>query len=210
MGNSYGPLIRSLPLSLADRSYDPDRISPEQAAAAARAQKAGEGMRSSHDASTSKVNSPALKHEAIRMKDYGEVNPAVNGASGTDHGASFEGSRTSSPSPSAKPVDPSETHADIDFSHPAAIEPQQTVWLPRDEFGMSDDAARTIAAEGIDVTTDGAMMDGKGKVDISSAPPEETKRSVELARARSVDIADDEPENGGGGWGVKLAEKKAA
>ncbi|KAI0035439.1 hypothetical protein K488DRAFT_76589 [Vararia minispora EC-137] len=210
INDSYSPLIRFLPLSLADRSYDPDRVSPTQAAADAEA--AGiEGA----------TTSGPVEDDGVRAKDYAAepISSKDVDVQGTDDATceravdeketrgSFAESRSSSPSPSARPVDP-EVMAEPDFSHPAAVSPQQIIWLARDDLGLAAEAASTIASDGIDVTTDGAKMDAKGHVDISSAPPEETRRSVELARARSVDYADEEPH--GGGFSVRPSAEKAA
>ncbi|ETW77979.1 hypothetical protein HETIRDRAFT_324961, partial [Heterobasidion irregulare TC 32-1] len=67
-----------------------------------------------------------------------------------------------------------------DFSHPASVESQRVIWLPRDPLGLVEEAERACKAEGIDVSTEGAIMNEKGKVNITSAPPEEAMIDLEI------------------------------
>ncbi|KAG9118704.1 hypothetical protein FRC07_006657, partial [Ceratobasidium sp. 392] len=48
-----------------------------------------------------------------------------------------------------------------DFTHPAAIEPQQVIWLPRDRLGLAQAEEAEMKAEGIEVSTEHADMDEK-------------------------------------------------
>lgn len=59
-----------------------------------------------------------------------------------------------------------------DFYHPASVEPQPTIWLPRDPLGLGEAEERANRAAGIKVSTVDAVMDGKGHVDISGPPPD--------------------------------------
>ena len=58
-----------------------------------------------------------------------------------------------------------------EFVHPAAVEPQQVVWLPRDALGLADQEVAACRAHGVDASTAGAWMDAKGHVDVEGAPP---------------------------------------
>ncbi|RDB30694.1 Uncharacterized protein RSN1 [Hypsizygus marmoreus] len=58
------------------------------------------------------------------------------------------------------------------FAHPAASRPQRTVWLPRDTLGLAEEEEKGCRDAGVDVSTEGATMNEKGKVDISGAPPD--------------------------------------
>ena len=58
-----------------------------------------------------------------------------------------------------------------DFYHPASVEPQRVVWVPRDGLGLGEAEARAIGEMGIRVSLDDARMDEKGHVDISGPPP---------------------------------------
>jgi hypothetical protein len=83
--------------------------------------------------------------------------------------------RSSSPSPSAKPV---EDEGPTNFSHPAAVEEQRIIWLPRDRLGLVHDLGRDLDSRGILHSTEGAEMDDKGHVNVTTAPPEEVQRSL--------------------------------
>lgn len=58
------------------------------------------------------------------------------------------------------------------FAHPAASRPQRTVWIPRDEMGLGEEEARGCGEAGVGCSLEGARMDGRGKVEISGAPPD--------------------------------------
>ena len=59
-----------------------------------------------------------------------------------------------------------------DFYHPASVEPQPVIWIPRDPLGLGEAEERAIRAAGIRVSTRDAVMDAKGHVDIEGPPPE--------------------------------------
>ena len=52
------------------------------------------------------------------------------------------------------------------FHHPALYRAQPTIWLPRDNLGISKEAVRNARARGIDITDQDADINEKGKVDI--------------------------------------------
>ena len=58
-----------------------------------------------------------------------------------------------------------------DFAHPASVEPQQIVWIPRDPLGLGPAEASANVAHGVQVSMEGAAMDGKGRVDVDRTPP---------------------------------------
>jgi calcium permeable stress-gated cation channel len=94
-------------------------------------------------------------------------------------------SRSSSPSPSAKSV---EDEGPTDFSHPAAVEDQRIIWLPKDRLGLINEIAQDLAARDILHSTDGAEMDNKGHVNVTMAPPEDVQRNqMEAAPLPSPD-----------------------
>ncbi|KAI9458605.1 hypothetical protein BJY52DRAFT_413691 [Lactarius psammicola] len=88
-------------------------------------------------------------------------------------------SRASSPSPSARPM---EAEGPTDFSHPAAVEEQRMVWLPKDPLGLIHEIEQDLASQEILYSTEGAEMDSKGHVSVSMAPPEELRRAPMEAR----------------------------
>jgi hypothetical protein len=83
-------------------------------------------------------------------------------------------SRSSSPSPSAKSV---EDEGPTDFSHPAAVEEQRIIWLPKDRLGLIDEIMQDLAVWDVLHSTDGAEMDDEGHVNVSMAPPEDVQRN---------------------------------
>ena len=58
------------------------------------------------------------------------------------------------------------------FKHPAARVEQQTVWIPTDRLGLGEDAVRRYGAAGIRASTQGAALDGRGKVQVEEGPPD--------------------------------------
>ncbi|CAL1699363.1 unnamed protein product [Somion occarium] len=72
--------------------------------------------------------------------------------------------------PSIKAIDEEEGHKE--FYHPASVEPQRMVWIPKDQLGLGEAEASAIRERGIAVSTANAEMDAKGHVHISGPPPD--------------------------------------
>lgn len=69
---------------------------------------------------------------------------------------------------------PGDEHLDKNaFNHPATYQDYDTVWIPQDPAGLYRDELEATQAAGVDVSSEGATMNEKGKVDISRAPPGE-------------------------------------
>jgi hypothetical protein len=83
-------------------------------------------------------------------------------------------SRASSPSPSARSA---EDEGITDFRHPAAVEQQRIIWLPRDQLGLVQEIVQDLASRDILHSTDGAEMNDKGHVNVTMAPPEDVQRN---------------------------------
>lgn len=60
-----------------------------------------------------------------------------------------------------------------EFTHPAVLEDQQVVWIPRDTLGLGDAEVAANNAQGVQSSLAGAQMDGKGHVAIDGPPPGE-------------------------------------
>ena len=58
------------------------------------------------------------------------------------------------------------------FAHPAALRPQQTVWMAKDILGLSVKEMEALQERGIIVSTMDAEMDAKGNVTIQSPLPD--------------------------------------
>ncbi|KAG8794462.1 hypothetical protein FRC12_024241 [Ceratobasidium sp. 428] len=65
-----------------------------------------------------------------------------------------------------------------DSTHPAAIEPQQVIWLPKDKLGLAQAEEAELKAEGIEVSTEHAEMDEKGHVELTGPPPGDDKDAL--------------------------------
>ena len=65
------------------------------------------------------------------------------------------------------------------FSHPAAVEEQRIIWLPKDPDNLVHDLEKELASHKILYSSSGATMDeqGKVKVDVTSALPEDVQRA---------------------------------
>ena len=59
-----------------------------------------------------------------------------------------------------------------DFYHPASVSPQPVVCIPRDPLGLGEEEERACRAAGVDASTQDAVMDDKGHVDIQGPPPD--------------------------------------
>ncbi|KAF8750313.1 hypothetical protein RHS01_09454 [Rhizoctonia solani] len=58
-----------------------------------------------------------------------------------------------------------------DFTHPAAVEPQRVIWLPKDALGVAEAEEQELKSQGIEVSTDNAVIDEKGHVEVTGPPP---------------------------------------
>ena len=147
--------------------------------------------------------SPVLSGD-VKAVDF--ANPSTSGSyqrsgeDGSSHTGETEGhslervpspiftneSRASSPSPSAKSA---EDEGSIDFRHPAAVEEQRIIWLPRDRLGLVDEITQDLDSRDILHSTDGAEMDDKGHVNVTMAPPEDVLRNrMEVEPLPSPDL----------------------
>ena len=64
-----------------------------------------------------------------------------------------------------------------EFSHPAAVEEQRVIWLPKDPHGLVQDLEQKLASHDILYSSRGAKMDSQGKVTVTYASPEDVRRS---------------------------------
>jgi hypothetical protein len=72
-----------------------------------------------------------------------------------------------------------EIEVELGFANPAVARSQQTIWIPKDTLGLSEEAVKGCEEMGISATADGAFMDEKGEVDVPGANevPEDVMRS---------------------------------
>jgi hypothetical protein len=57
-----------------------------------------------------------------------------------------------------------------DFRHPATVEEQRVIWLPKDPLGLVKEIERDLDSHDILHSTECAKMDAKGGVDVTLVP----------------------------------------
>lgn len=139
LNNSYGPLIDSLPLSLAGKGTEGSPAVPQ--------------------APTSD-NPASADSDNTKSETRGHVADAKAQAGVNEYSATAASARGQSSSARY-------------FAHPASVEAQRIVWIPRDPLGLAESEVSEIVAQGIGVSMAGAEMDEQGRVDVDGPPPGE-------------------------------------
>ena len=186
INNSYGPLIRFLPLTLADMTYAKDDGNVKAAALELDDQASCKDVKLEADATatgTARASDEKVRKRFSGASASGSATGSIDGdgkptfkATAADADADIEAGSPSSPSAdtdadAVRGVD--EEAGPKDFYHPASVEAQPVVWLPRDPLGLGEAEERACREAGVAVSTKDAVMDGKGHVDISGPPPDE-------------------------------------
>jgi len=193
--NSYGPLLHSLPLSLASRTMPVDGGVDynRDAEVSANGPETEHIEEKSIASQTGGQRSAAAMDNAVVYSFIDDNPPMLDTGPGTPD---VDSSTTHSPPPSidseygSPDLEVAQKHKEksraasvhsirgIDedsgpkeFYHPASVEPQRVIWLPKDTLGLSEVEVAAIGESGIHVSTEGAEMDAKGHVDIMSEPP---------------------------------------
>jgi len=122
---------------------------------------------------------PLLHALPLSLADKTYTAPTTHQASGEETlpltGKSSTSIEESERAPKAKEKSLEKAKVDEEeygFAHPAVSRPQRTVWLPKDTLGLGQDEVRACADVGVDASTKNAVMNDKGKVDISGGPPD--------------------------------------
>jgi len=157
INNSYGPLLHSLPLTLAPRSYDMMAEMSQKDVPG----EDDEDFGGTEDSSHQDGGKPTPKVD--------EVNPPPGPAEGIVQ--SNQGPEPSKEYGASVPVEGKRNEGPTDFNHPASIEPQRIIWIPADPLGLGEIEARALNAAGVEASTEHATMGDKGHVDIDSHPP---------------------------------------
>jgi calcium permeable stress-gated cation channel len=175
--DSYGPLIKGLPLTLADKTYGikKDDIAEGGEPAPTTEAKLKEGEAAIPDPGSGEASGveryelqPRRTRSDQRIEEDEDGIKHKPGAHEGDIGE--EGT---APSVLEEPAeDAREDDGPTDFTHPAVAGHRHAVWLPVDPLNLVQDEVAAIRVMGIDVTTDGAVMNERGHVDISAAPPD--------------------------------------
>ena len=178
INNSYGPLIKFLPLTLADMTHGKD---DENVAAAAK-ELQDEASDAGHSTAEDEKRSSLRKRSSVASGSAKEFpTKAEADTEAAAEGGLLEAGEASSPVEDARSRKGSrlsqmpgvdEEAGPKDFYHPASVEPQPVVWLPRDPLGLGEAEERACREAGIEVSTRDAVMDDKGHVDIQGPPPD--------------------------------------
>jgi len=147
--SSYGPLIKALPLTLAESSYN--RVEPEVPSTA--------DAPKPHPSSSE--NAKGIDYEDFSM--HASHQPVGEGAPPLRDGANGTSLKESSPSLLMKLI---KGEGAADFRHPATVEEQRAIWLPKDLLGLVKEVERGLDSHDVLHTTEYAEMDAKGHVDV--------------------------------------------
>jgi len=167
---SYAPLIHPLPLTLAHKSYgmpkeihsqnddevrDEDQLNERDFGRRSSGASGKRPLDTDQDPLTPEQQAQfdELERERAENEVHAETKPKTE-----EYGQNVAeaGKRNDGPE---------------DFTHPAAIEPQQIIWLPHDPLGLAQAEEAELKAEGIEVSTKNAVLDEKGHVELRGPPP---------------------------------------
>jgi hypothetical protein len=135
--NSYGPLIKALPLTLADDSYNRDE--PEVPTTDVK------GVDYAY-VSAPGPHQPVSEGKPLLREKYVIVKPPASSLSLLMKLVYGEGA--------------------ADFRHPFAAEKQRVIWLPEDPLGLVKEITQDLDSHDILHTTEGAKIDAKCYVDV--------------------------------------------
>jgi calcium permeable stress-gated cation channel len=152
--SSYGPLLKDLPLTLADSSYS--EAEPEVSK------------------STDAPNRQPPSSGDAKGIDYADMFASASGQPADDAHDKPTKDETplSSPSLPAKVI---KTEGSSDFRHPATAEDQRIIWLPKDQLGLVNEIEQDLESHDILSSAEGAEMNEKGHVEVTMAAPEDVQ-----------------------------------
>ncbi|KAH8101154.1 DUF221-domain-containing protein [Cristinia sonorae] len=169
INSSYGPLLYSLPLSLADKTYGMDGTDPNREQAELELDDQASSTGAGKEKATAVVSQPhqdPARKGSVSSTTYPPPDKSPPAASPRSPPTNRQISGVSS----VEAID--EQEGPKEFYHPASVDAQRTVWIPRDELGLGEEEERRCRERGVDVSTKGARMDARGKVEISAGPPD--------------------------------------
>jgi hypothetical protein len=146
--DSYGPLESALPLSLADKTYDPSQ--PTRA-------EVDEEDLATESAPNSASDSRA--RQDVAKMEHGGATPAPVEAKPRDEEAEEDEEHDYY------------TEGPKDFDHPASVDVQRIIWVPNDDLGLGKAEVEDMRRRGIEGSVEQAQMNEKGKIKITGPPP---------------------------------------
>jgi hypothetical protein len=147
INDSFGPLIKALPLSHADRTFR----HPEP----------------SLELHGSNVGSPSKRKETIDSGDA--LSPIDKPRASSSSESDIEHTPESDYDNVFFTRTPDGTE-DYGFAHPAVSRPQRVVWIPDDSLGLGREEVQANQEVGVKATTRNAVMDENGKVNVTGPP----------------------------------------
>ncbi|GAA5869649.1 hypothetical protein JCM8547_005096 [Rhodosporidiobolus lusitaniae] len=170
MVKGYHPLVQYLPLSVAGRMAESQGYSDGYPANKSSLANGKDANPFSSPTQKEKDESTFPPPARSSFEEHGKPLRAVE-TSDTAHDHADEGHRNSV---EANGTLPGDEHLDKNaFDHPATYKGYPIVWVPQDQTELYKDEVDGTRAAGVDVSSEGAVMNEKGQVDISRAPPGE-------------------------------------
>ncbi|KAH7872085.1 uncharacterized protein C8R40DRAFT_1255595 [Lentinula edodes] len=156
LNNMYNPLKHALPLSMSEKMYHEEDVTPavqDESSASAKDQGYPMDRVESKGVRGASVDDDRLKLQA------------------SDNDRQSNGEDSTKPTPDRVAPRAEESYG---FSHPAASRPQRTVWIPKDRLGLAQEEEIACRDKGIDISTKDAEMNEKGKVNLTGdcQPPD--------------------------------------
>ncbi|KZS96318.1 DUF221-domain-containing protein [Sistotremastrum niveocremeum HHB9708] len=164
LNNSYGPLLHSIPLSIADRSHGMQRHSIDE----------------DFDENESKIGEDGVRRRRTHASSSESIVNRPRGAEAPRQGAGAPVAQSDAPAGygDSVPTEGKRNDGPTDFYHPAAVEPQRIIWLPRDSLGLAANELAEIRAHGIIASDEGAVMNEKGHTEVEGHPPGSDPRTL--------------------------------
>ncbi|KDE07374.1 hypothetical protein MVLG_02415 [Microbotryum lychnidis-dioicae p1A1 Lamole] len=149
MKSGYDPLIANLPLSIAGKTAERQALYDD----------------------VERLESPKMGGgEKGQRKEEGMSYPPEPAMKRPEH----QGTGVPAARVDREGILPGEEHLDRRaFDPPAIYEGYPTIWIPQDQAGYWRAEVEASQAAGVDVSSEGAMMDEKGHVHVARAPPGE-------------------------------------
>ena len=165
INNSYGPLLHSLPLTLAPRSYGMKTEGVDEDVPGEDDQDFG----GTEDSFQQDREKPKPTNDKVNLLPVGTAEDVVQSNRGPEPSREYGAS---------VPVEGKRNEGPTDFNHPASIEPQRIIWIPADPLGLGEIEAKALNVAGVEASTEHATMNNKGHVDIDGHPPGSDPRAM--------------------------------
>jgi len=165
LDNSYGPLLKALPLSLQDRTYTPLVIDPSGKS------RADSSSAAAHADADVPEDEEKEEKEGSSSSPYQKKRFSVSSddeIKNNDEKLAEQKLTKDAPDIAAQ----EEEFETYGFAHPAVSRPQRVVWIPKDTLGLTEEEVKGCKEAKVKVGFRNAKLDETGKVDIDGGPPD--------------------------------------